>query len=192
MRQTHRLAIGLVAAGLLVSGCFGPFNLTRRLYQWNAQSADKWEREFFFLLLAFAPVYSLTIAGDAIVFNSMEFWTGNNPVDPPHARIDSPSQTKRIVRGEAEAVLTYTPTPAGAELLIEYLNQGNLVANFSFFSREGRTVALDSDGRILLTAESLPDGGIIIRDRNGHEMETYSASQVTRVMASARRITGSQ
>ncbi len=84
MRRAHRIETWVLAAVLLVSGCYGPFNLTRRLYRWNGQvSQGKWEKEFVFILLAYVPVYGLTIAGDALVFNSMEFWTGKNPVEPP-------------------------------------------------------------------------------------------------------------
>lgn len=84
MRAGSRIIIGWLAVGLFVSGCYGPFNLTRRLYTWNSESGKtKWEKEFLFLLLAWAPVYSLTVLGDALVFNAMEFWTGKNPVDPP-------------------------------------------------------------------------------------------------------------
>lgn len=83
MRRAHRIETWVLAAVLLVSGCYGPFNLTRRLYQWNGQVGTKWEREFMFMLLAWAPVYGLTLVGDAVVFNSMEFWTGKNPVEPP-------------------------------------------------------------------------------------------------------------
>ena len=83
MWRGHRIGLGLVALALVASGCYGPFNLTRRLYQWNGQIAGKCEKELVFLLLAWAPVYGLTVAGDAIVFNSMEFWTGKNPVEAP-------------------------------------------------------------------------------------------------------------
>ena len=83
MWRTRRVTLGMLALALFLSGCYGPFNLTRRLYQWNGQVQGKWEKEFMFLLLAWAPVYGLTVAGDAIVFNSMEFWTGKNPVDSP-------------------------------------------------------------------------------------------------------------
>ena len=84
MSWRRRFGIGMAAMALAASGCYGPFNLTRRLYNWNGQvSPGRWEKEFVFIVLAYIPVYGLAIAGDAIVFNSMEFWTGNNPVEPP-------------------------------------------------------------------------------------------------------------
>ena len=83
MLLTRRVTLGMLVLALFLSGCYGPFNLTRRLYRWNGQVEGKWEKEFVFLLLAWAPVYGLTVAGDAMVFNAMEFWTGKNPVDSP-------------------------------------------------------------------------------------------------------------
>jgi len=44
MRRGIRIGAVALAAGLLASGCFGPFNLTRRLYRWNEQVEGKWER----------------------------------------------------------------------------------------------------------------------------------------------------
>ena len=101
----HRVTAGLVALALLTSGCYGPFNLTRRLHAWNGTISDKWGREFMFVILAWVPVYGLVALGDAVVFNSIEFWTGDNPVDPPGKHAALP-QTRRIARGHDEALLT--------------------------------------------------------------------------------------
>ena len=79
-----RRGAAVLALAVFSSGCYGPFNLTRRLYGWNAQAGrDQWEREFIFVLLTWVPVYGIAIAADALAFNSMQFWTGKNPVDPP-------------------------------------------------------------------------------------------------------------
>src|SRR3989338_189962 len=127
MQRSHRIGIGLLALALFVSGCYGPFNLTRRLYRWNGQvGTTKWEREFIFVLLAWLPIYGLSVLGDAVVFNSMEFWTGKNPVDPPSKTRSELPQIKRIVRGEQEAVLTYTTDAAGPHLRIEQFDRGQL------------------------------------------------------------------
>lgn len=84
MSRAFRTITLLFATVLCVSGCYGPFNLTRRLHHWNGREGyDKWEDEFLFVLLTWAPVYGLTAAADALLFNPLEFWTGNNPVQPP-------------------------------------------------------------------------------------------------------------
>ena len=168
MSRALRTGIVLVALGLLTSGCFGPFNLTRRLYRWNEQVQGKWEQEFMFILLAWVPVYGLAVLGDAVVFNSMEFWTGKNPVDPPmSAGINRPA-TKRIVRGEAEAVLTYTPSVSDApELLVEQFRDGRSAGHLRLERRDGVTVGSDDTGRTLFIARTRADGGVDVQDADG-------------------------
>ena len=174
MSRAHRMGIGLVALALVTSGCFGPFNLTRRLYKWNEQVVGKWELEFMFILLAWAPVYGVTILGDAVVFNSMEFWTGKNPVDPPSAQRSALPQTKRLVRGDDEARLTYTATADGPHLVIEQFRQGQPAGSLRVEQRDGKTVGLDAAGRVLLTAETLADGRVVVRDRTGQPVRPRS------------------
>ena len=186
MRRTHRAGLGLLALALFASGCYGPFNLTRRLYQWNGQvGTTKWEREFMFILLAWAPVYGLTVLGDAVVFNSMEFWSGKNPVEPP--KQSALPQTKRIARGPDEALLTYAHTPSGAQLQVEQFRQGRPAGSLRLQRRAGVTVGLDERGRILLTAQSRPDGGIVVSDARGQQVASYSGDQVEQFLRSARQ-----
>ena len=185
MRRSHTMLAGLLAAAVLASGCYGPFNLTRRLYQWNGQVGDKWEKELVFLLLVALPVYQLTTFGDAVVFNSMEFWTGNNPVDPPMKKSEIP-QTKRLARGDQEVLLTYASTPAGADLLIEQFRRGQGVGSFRVEQRNGLTAGYDADGRLLFTAATRTEGGIVIHDGSGQQVASYSAEQVEQFVGSAR------
>lgn len=185
MRQSHRVGAVVLAAGVLLSGCYGPFNLTRRLYQWNSQVGDKWEKELVFLLLVALPVYQLTTFGDAVVFNSMEFWTGRNPVDPPTKKSAIP-QTRRLARGDQEVLLTYASTPAGANLLIEQFRRGQGVGGFRVEQRNGRTAGYDDDGRLLFTAATRSEGGIVVHDGRGQQVASYTAEQVQQFVESAR------
>ena len=188
MRRSHTMLAGLLAVAMLASGCYGPFNLTRRLYTWNSQVGDKWEKELVFLLLVALPVYELTAFGDAVVFNSMEFWTGSNPVVPPSSmkKKSALPQTKRLARGDQAVLLTYTSTPAGAQLLIEQFRQGQGVGSFRLERRDGRTVGYDGDGRLLFTASTLGTGGLVIHDGSGQQVALYSAEQVEQFVESAR------
>ena len=80
---------GLVAVlclAVLAGGCYGPFNLTQQVHHWNGTvSENEWAQEGLYLLLSFVFVYPLAIFGDAIIFNSIEFWGGANPIDSPYA-----------------------------------------------------------------------------------------------------------
>ena len=186
MRRPHGVAVGVVALGMLVSGCYGPFNLTRRLYQWNGQVGTKWEREFMFILLAWAPVYGLAVLGDTIAFNSMEFWTGNNPVDPPAMKSELP-KTKRLVRGNDEALLRYATTPAGSQLLIEQFQSGRPASSLRIEQQDGMTVGYDADGRMLFTATTLADGSVVVTNVTTQQVAAYSADEIEQFLEPSRR-----
>ena len=186
MRRISTVMGVAMAVQLLATSCYGPFNLTRRLYHWNGQIAGKWEKEFMFLILAY-PVYGLTVLGDGIIFNSMEFWTGKNPVDAPGRAQNALPQTKRIVRGDSEALLTYTPGVEGGQLVVQQFLQGQAADSLLIRRQDGVTVGTDADGHILMTARTLPDGGVLVNDGNGRQMAAYTPEQADRVLQSSRR-----
>ena len=63
------------------SGCFGSFNLTSKLYNWNDTAVnDRFVKSLLFLGLCIVPVYEICLLVDAVVFNLIEFWSGSNPV----------------------------------------------------------------------------------------------------------------
>lgn len=71
---------------VLCQGCYGPFNAVRSLHHWNGTvSENAWAQEGVFLVCNIIPVYGLWAFGDSLIFNSIEFWGGTNPIDPPSA-----------------------------------------------------------------------------------------------------------
>jgi hypothetical protein len=85
MQKSWKVSALLVVLclGILMSGCYGPFNLTKRVYAWNGEFEGDWAQEGMFLVLAILPVYFFATLGDGLIFNSIEFWGGTNPIDPP-------------------------------------------------------------------------------------------------------------
>ncbi len=71
----------LVGCIVFSVSCTGPFKLTKRVHKWQTSFENKWVDEVAFLGCVILPVYSLSTLGDAIIFNSIEFWTGDNPMD---------------------------------------------------------------------------------------------------------------
>ena len=100
LAQIRRTAIFALSAGAILSSsaCFGSFNLTRKLYAFNKDvSKDKFVRELVFLGLNIVPVYGIAGFVDAVVVNTVEFWTGTNPVDMSSTvRVDSTTVVKRV------------------------------------------------------------------------------------------------
>ena len=78
---------GLLAITILMAGCTGPFALTKKVHKWQRDFDGKWVEELVFLGCVIIPVYGLTMLGDGIIFNSVEFWTGDNPIDSVAAPI---------------------------------------------------------------------------------------------------------
>ena len=66
------------------SGCFGPFRLTNQVYEWNANLGDKFTNNVVFWAFLIIPVYEVSLFIDGVVLNTIEFWSGSNPVSPVH------------------------------------------------------------------------------------------------------------
>lgn len=75
------LTLGLLAAPVLSTGCFGQFQILRNLYGFNRTvSQDRFVRWAVFLAMNIAPVYPVGAVMDVFIANPVEFWTGTNPV----------------------------------------------------------------------------------------------------------------
>jgi hypothetical protein len=100
LSRFRRAAVLTLTAGALVfsSGCFGSFNLTRKLWSWNkGVSSEKFVRELVFLGLNIVPVYSVAGFIDVVIINSVEFWSGKNPVNMSSTiKVDSTTKIKKV------------------------------------------------------------------------------------------------
>lgn len=176
-RRGHSM-IALLCVGLLVSGCYGPFNLVRRLHHWNGQVGGRWANEVVFLGLAYLlPVYSICGLGDVLIFNSIEFWTGDNPIDPPMT-----AGTKTIRQGNQTAVLERMDTAGGRQMHVKLFEGDRLLQEFSLEANlEGPTVLKDASGVVIGSAETLPDGTLVLYDAQGREQARHAPKDMDRV-----------
>ena len=75
------VAIILTLAGAMLStSCIGSFSLTNKLLSWNKSIDNKFVNEVVFFAFWVLPVYEVTVLADVLVLNSIEFWSGSNPV----------------------------------------------------------------------------------------------------------------
>ena len=170
MKKISPVALAL-AMGL--AGCYGPFNLTKKLYRWNGSVGSKWVNEGVFLGLVILPGYFLTTLGDAIIFNSIEFWGGKNPVQARN--------TKSIQVGDEQAVLSYTP--GNRRLRVDGFHHGRPQGTVIFEPGPPGMVARGAQGEIILKATTLSDGHVVISDANDHRMGTYDPSRLPETLA---------
>ncbi len=82
MKKSY-LTVALVCAlagSMMFSSCIGSFQLTNRLLSWNKTVGTKFANELVFFAFWVLPVYEISALADVIVLNSIEFWSGNNPI----------------------------------------------------------------------------------------------------------------
>ncbi len=70
----------IVCGAFLFSSCVGSFGLHSRLSSWNQSIGNKFVNELVFLACNIIPVYGVCYLADALVINSIEFWSGSNPM----------------------------------------------------------------------------------------------------------------
>jgi len=166
MKKT--IAVVLIIA-FFTTGCTGSFNLTRKVYNFHHSQADKWSNELCFLLVALLPIYSLASLADAIVFNSIEFWTGKNPVDmsyvPPASRIVQNGNDKYRMSYNDKTGRVYLSSLAG--------NHGIILEK-----SDNTITAKNEKGQVLYSSVQNADGGVSIYNGSGKLVKNYPASQI--------------
>lgn len=161
------LASVLVFA-ILASGCTGSFNLTRKVYNFHRSQTEKWSDELCFLLVAVFPVYSLASLGDAIIFNSIEFWSGTNPIEMSKAE----PQIREAQNGKDKVLMTYNPKTEQ----IHVASSGN--RGVIFERTDSSVMAKNEKGEVLYSSVQSPNGNVAIYDSKGNLIKDYPAGQI--------------
>lgn len=116
------LSVALVialAGSMLTTSCIGSFSLTSKLLDWNKSIGNKFVNEVVFFAFWILPVYEISTLADVLVLNSIEFWSGNNPV----------AKGSKVVEGK------------DGKYLVECDGKGYTITN----EKEGNVVRLDFD-----------------------------------------------
>jgi hypothetical protein len=69
-----------LCGALTLPSCIGSFGLTNKLLTWNRHIDNKFVNELVFFAFWILPVYEVSGLADLLVLNSIEFWSGSNPV----------------------------------------------------------------------------------------------------------------
>lgn len=116
--------VALISGVFLLSSCIGSFNLTRTVLDWNRSVGDKFVNELVFLALNIVPVYSVAVFVDAVVLNTIEFWTDENPMS-----MKAGEKQQKIVEIDGK---TYQLTSEKYKMTIEELGENKEVAELVF------------------------------------------------------------
>ncbi len=169
--------LSLVAVFLGVSGCYGPFRLTQNLHSWNRDVGGKWTREGVFLLMTIVPVYPFATLGDALIFNSIEFWGGDNPIATgPHGK-----KKATLSQGNIRTILTYSSKDKILDI-DAFQNESHYRSFRIEPTADGGMAMRDQNGQLMLFAKTLEDGGVTITNFKGNTITHYSAAEAQKII----------
>lgn len=118
--KRHSIYVGIllaVAAMLPLQSCIGSFSLTKKVLTWNDQIGSKFVNELVFFAFWILPVYEVTALADILVLNSIEFWSGNVPIEGSTQVIDT-DQGRYMITADASG---YSVTaPNGDVMRLDY------------------------------------------------------------------------
>lgn len=90
--------ISALCGSMCLTSCIGSFQLTNKLLSWNRNIGNKFVNELVFIAFWILPVYEVSGLADIVVLNSIEFWSGENPVAQGTYRIDGKNGEKYLVK----------------------------------------------------------------------------------------------
>lgn len=174
-RYVVALMIALTSISSLAN-CHGRFSLTRKWDGVVSGVSDKWVRWLFFLVTVIIPIYQIALLIDVIAFNSIEFWTGRNPL--ARSDFDQNGELEKVVsKGDERAVLTYRNF--GEELNIRVSKAGVETMNVTLLRSQPGAYFVERDGQLVRLEGTRWEAGESTLIRLSAGEETVSSAFMT-------------
>lgn len=172
------VCLALVSVMGISTACYGPFNLTKNVYYWNSgikgsgEVSEKWMKEFVFFGMIIIPVYMFSALLDAFIFNSIQFWSGDNPVKA--SELGDDGQTKVVQVGDL--TMQWTATTEGAT--VTYERHGIVERRATIISSTTGYRLIDETGTLLAEAEKRQDGSVRLLNRDCQVVKQWTSDQL--------------
>ena len=176
----NRIIAAIVVGSFLTvtTACYGPFNLTKNVYNWNSnikgssEVNEKWMKEFVFFGMVIIPVYMFSALLDAFIFNSIQFWSGNNPVKANDAGGDGATRVVRL------GGLTVTMAESDRGTTVTYERNGIVERRAIIETSATGYRLINETGALLAEAEMGRDGSVTLLDRDCQVVKQWSSDQL--------------
>lgn len=135
----------LLAAGMIVlSGCYGSNACFNKLHKWNGTLGNKWLNSIVHFFLSIFQVYNICLGLiDGLVLNTIEFWTGSNPLASGDSYYEQDAQGNSVAAVKnADGTMSVELTTAKGEK-----------ANLTLQRDENVVRALDAEGNLVAQYE---------------------------------------
>ena len=128
------------AAAIAFTGCYGSNACFNKLHDWNGTLGDKWINSIVHFVMNVIPVYYICLGlVDGLVLNTVEFWTGSNPLASGDTYYEKDAQGNQV------AAVKNTDGSLSVELTDAQGNKSNLT-----LQRDENIVrALDNQGNVV-------------------------------------------
>lgn len=166
------VTIGTLLATQL-TGCMGQMGLSQMVTKGNLSAVDnRYGRAGLFMLLS--PVYGIAATGDLFIFNTIEFWTGKNPItDKSPAVVDMPVEAIFKINPHVSDELRSAPVKL-TQAQIAYPDEHTVTMTLAY--EDGSTQLL-SGRKVGEDVDFFLDGAFITRVSN-EELVAYSQSRL--------------
>ena len=137
--------VTLLCAGMIIlTGCYGSNACYNKLHDWNGTLGNKWLNSIVHFVMLVIPVYWIVFGlVDILVLNTVEFWTGSNPLASGDSYFEKDAQGNTIAAVKnSDGTMSVEVTTAAGEK-----------ANLTLQRDENVVRALDAEGNLVAQYE---------------------------------------
>lgn len=153
----------LFTTSIINTSCFGSFALTQKVHNFNQNLGNKFVQELGFIVTFFIPVYGVAAMIDAFIINTIEFWSGSNPlamnegdVQKQYVEIDDKEVEMTATKGHMTVVEINTDNPT-INVEMSYNETTNTLDVYSNNELSHSVTILNENGDV----ELVKDGEVI-------------------------------
>lgn len=146
MKKNNRVVMIVLILILAVSlsGCFGSFSLTKKVYKFNKGVGAEPMQTLAMWVMHIVPVYGFSIFADVVVFNTLEYWTGSNPI----AMHKGDQEIKYFTENGIDYKLVITQNK------LDFYDVNNAANHVAYvFNPENETWSMNKDGQSIVVAD---------------------------------------
>ena len=134
----------LCAGVVMLTGCYGSNACFNKLHKWNGTLGNKWLNSIVHFILQIFGVYWICLGlVDGLVLNTIEFWTGSNPL------ASGDSYFEKDAQGNSVAAVKN----ADGSMSVELTTAEGQKANLTLQRDENVVRALDAEGNLVAQYE---------------------------------------
>lgn len=161
MKKNKTLIVLVILASFLalsLSGCYGSFALTKKVYKFNGSLGAEPVKTLVMWAFDIIPVYGFACFADVVIFNTLEFWTGSNPI--------AMNDTQQEIKYYTENGVNYKVVTSKNRYDIYDMNSSKNDVSF-VYNTDAKSWSMVKDGQTtVITNES--NTMVKFFDTNGH------------------------